>query len=83
MKEKKLTQKKWGEYCEELYGKKDVDDTRDSRHGSVINEKNMPDLLKKEIMEAINHFRVNKAPGTDEIPAELIKALDVDGMDSS
>jgi len=34
-----------------------------------------PDILRSEVEKAITHLKSNKAPGTDDIAAEMIKLL--------
>ncbi|CAF1998062.1 unnamed protein product [Rotaria magnacalcarata] len=63
--------KRWREYTEELY-KKDTQSI-DVNDGSTIELE--PDILESEIKWAFECIANNKAPGTDEIPAELFKIL--------
>ena len=39
-----------------------------------------PDILQSEIREAMNHLRTGKAPGIDNIPAELLKESGDEGV---
>ena len=59
--------KKWQEYTEELY-KKDLHNPDD--HDGVITDLE-PDILECEIKWALGSITMNKASGSDGIPAEL------------
>ena len=67
---------RWSQYCGELYNKK-ADTSEDSlieieqRIAPTDNEE--PLIIRSEIKETLNKLKSNKAPGTDNIPAELLK----------
>ena len=60
--------KKWQEYTEELY-KKDLHDQ--DNHDGVITHLE-PDILECEVKWTLESITMNKASGSDGIPAELI-----------
>ncbi|CAM4769584.1 unnamed protein product [Rotaria magnacalcarata] len=74
--EKEDIKKRWREYTEELY-KKDTQSI-DVNDGSTIELE--PDILESEIKWALECKANNKAPGIDEIPAELFKILGDDAV---
>ncbi|CAM4881326.1 unnamed protein product [Rotaria socialis] len=74
--EKEDIKKRWREYTEELY-KKDTQSI-DENDGSTIELE--PDILESEIKWALECIANNKAPGIDEIPAELFKILGDDAV---
>ena len=63
--------KRWQEYTEELY-KKDLHDL-DNYDGLVTLLE--PDILECEVKWALGSITMNKASGTDGIPAELFQIL--------
>ena len=68
--------KKWQEYTEELY-KKDLNDT--DNHDVVITRLK-PDILECEVKWALGSITMNKASGSDGIPAELFQILKDDAV---
>ena len=68
--------KRWEEYTEELY-KKDLHDL--DNHDAVITHLE-PDILKCEIKWALGSVSMNKASGSDVIPAELFQILNDDAV---
>ena len=64
------------EYIEELY-KKDLHDP--DNHKGVITHLE-PDFLECEVKWALGSITVNKAGGSDEIPAELFQILKDDAI---
>ena len=70
----------WGfsrqEYTEELY-KKDLHDL--DNHDGVITHLE-PDILEYEVKWALGGITINKARGTDGIPAKLFQILKEDAM---
>ena len=62
---------RWQEYTEELY-KKDLHDP--DNHNGVITHLE-PDILECEVKWALGSITMNKATGSDGIPAELFKIL--------
>ena len=63
--------KRWQEYTEELC-KKDPNDL--DNHNGVITHPE-PDILECEVKWVLGSIVVNKASGSDRIPAELFKIL--------
>ena len=63
--------KRWQEYTEELY-KKDLHDP-DNHDGMITHLE--PDILECEVKWALESITMNKASGSDEIPAELFQVL--------
>ena len=68
--------KRWQEYTEELY-KKDLHDP--DKHGDVITHLE-PDILECEVKWALGSITMNKASGSDRIPAELFQILKDDSV---
>jgi hypothetical protein len=72
---------RWKEYCEKLFASKEADevntdDEGDDEDGHMFE----PDILLSEVKEAMNHLRKGKAPGIDNIPAELLKESGEEGI---
>ena len=63
--------KRWQEYTEELY-KKDLNDS--DNHDSVITHLE-PGVLECEVKWALGSITMNKASGSDGMPAELFQIL--------
>ena len=63
--------KRWQEYTEELY-KKDLNDA-DNLDGVITHLE--PDILECEVKGALGSTTLNKASGSDAIPAELFQVL--------
>ena len=74
--EAKDIKKRWQEYTEELY-KKDLHDP-DNHNGVITDLK--PDILECEIKWALGSITMNKASGSDGIPAELFQILKDDAV---
>ena len=68
--------KRWQQYTEELY-KKDLHDPEN--HNGVISYLEM-DLLECEVKWALESITMNKASGSDGIPAELFQVLKDDAL---
>ena len=68
--------KRWQEYTEELY-KKDLNDP--DNHDCVITHLE-PDILDREVTWALGSITMNKASGSDGIPAELFQILKDDAV---
>ena len=68
--------KRWQEYTEELY-KKDLHNP--DIHSGVITHLE-PDILEREVKWALGSFTMNKASGSDGIPAELFQILKDDAV---
>ena len=64
--------KRWQEYTEELC-KKDLHDP--DNHDGVITHLE-PDILESEVKWALGSITMNKASGSDGIPAELFQVLE-------
>ena len=61
-------EKRWQEYTEELYKKRDLNDP-DNRDGVITHPE--PDILECEVKWASESIAMNKASGGDGIPVEL------------
>ena len=73
LREAKDTKKRWQEYTEELC-KKDIHDPYN--HEGVITHTHLePDILECEVKWALQSIPMNKASGSDGIPAELFQIL--------
>ena len=68
--------KRWQEYTEELY-KNDLSDS--DNHGDVITHLE-PDILECEVKRALGSITMNKASGSDGIPAEIFQVLKDDAV---
>ena len=68
--------KRWQEYTEELY-KKDIHDP--DNHDGMITHLD-PDILEREVKEALGSITVNKASGGNGIPVEPFKILKDDAL---
>ena len=68
--------KQWQEYTEELY-KKDLHDP-DNHDGMITHLE--PDILEYEVKWALESITMNKASGSDGIPAELFQILKDDAV---
>ena len=69
--------KRWQEYTEELYKKKDLHDP--CNHDGVFTHLE-PDILECEVMWALGSIARNKASGGDGIPVELFQILKDDAV---
>ena len=74
--EAKDIKKRWQEYTEELY-KKDLHDS--DNHDGMITDL-VPDILEREVKWASGSITVNKASGSDGIPAELFQIVKDDAV---
>ena len=63
--------KKWQEYTEELY-KKGLNDPND--HDGVVTHLQL-DILECEVRWVLGNITINKASGSDGIPAQLFRSL--------
>ena len=68
--------KRWQEYTEEQY-QKDLKDP--DNHDDVITHLE-PDILEWEVKWALGSITMNKATGSDQIPAELFQILKDDAV---
>ena len=66
--------KRWQEYTEELYKKKDLQDT-DNHERVIIHTHLEPDILECEVKWALGSITTNKASEGDGIPVELFQIL--------
>ncbi|GFO07245.1 endonuclease-reverse transcriptase [Plakobranchus ocellatus] len=73
--EKKGVLNRWSEYVEDLF--------KDDRCKKSKIEKNIegPTILKEDVEAAIKKMKNGKATGPDNIPIEMIKAIDNLGID--
>ena len=69
--------KRWQEYTEELYKKKDLHDLHN--HDGVITHLEL-DILECEVKWALESITMNKASGGDGIPVELFHILKDDAV---
>ena len=69
--------KRWQEYTEELYKKKDLHGL--DNHNGVITYLE-PDILECEVKWALGSITMNRASGGDGIPVELFKILKDDAV---
>ena len=67
---------RWKRYCEGLFASQEVD--MEVQEEIPCNEE--PDILLSEVNNAIRKLKNNKAPGSDEIPGELLKGTDEAGV---
>ena len=67
--------KKWQEYMEDLYEQKDLNDPDNQDSVTTHLE---PDNLEYEVECALGSITMNKASGSDGIPAELCQILKYD-----
>jgi len=68
---------RWRQYCDELYNHKantSDNSLKDIQQTISSEEEDEPPILRQEIEEAVRKLKCNKSPGTDNIPAELLKA---------
>ncbi|KAI5752456.1 hypothetical protein M8J77_017138 [Diaphorina citri] len=75
--DKQISQR-WKEYVEKLYCENDelIEIENEEEHLSELN-----DITKEEFNKALEDLKSKKAAGKDEIPAELLKALDEETKD--
>ena len=69
--------KRWQEYTEELYKKGHDPDSHD---GVITHTHVEPDILECEVKWALGNITMNKAGGSDGIPAELFQIPKVDAV---
>ena len=69
--------KRWQEYTEELYKKKNLHNP--DNHEGVITHLE-PDILQCEVKRALGSITINKASGGDGIPAGLFQILKDDAV---
>jgi len=66
---------RWKEYVEDLYTSEDRPQDLGESSTPENEEDSGPDILKEEVLAAIEEMRVNKSEGIDNIPAEILKSL--------
>ena len=66
---------RWKEYVEELYQSQDKPKDLDEGEYIGSGDDKGPEVLREEVLEAINDMKSNKAEGVDNIPAEILKNL--------
>ena len=71
------TKKRWQEYTEELFYKKDLHNP--DNHDGVITHLE-PDILELKVKCALGSITMNKASGGDEIPVEIFQILKDDAV---
>ena len=64
--------KRWQEYTEELF-KKDINDA--DNHSVITHTLLEPNILECEVKWALQSITVNKASGSDGIPAKIFQIL--------
>ncbi|XP_072020211.1 uncharacterized protein [Amphiura filiformis] len=69
---------RWQQYCQGLYASKDG---LGGETEPIEVDENEPDILRSEVVMAMKKMRTGKAPGYDDIPAELIKETGDEGVD--
>ncbi|XP_072025344.1 uncharacterized protein [Amphiura filiformis] len=69
---------RWQQYCQGLYASKDG--LGGATEPLEVDEVE-PDILRSEVVMAMKKMRTDKAPGYDDIPAELIKETGEEGVD--
>ena len=70
--EAKDIKKRWQQYTEELYKKKNLHDP-DNHNGVIIHLE--PDILECDVKWALGSITISKASEGDEIPVELFQIL--------
>ena len=75
---------RWGEYFENLLNVENCDGEDDSaseeEEEGMAYEGNENEITSMEVKEAVNKMKNGKAPGDDELPVEIFKALGNDGI---
>ena len=64
---------RWTEYCSDLYGSEGSGDPTVLHHPIPEEEAPLP-ILREEVAAAVRTLKLGKAPGVDNITAELLKA---------
>ncbi len=72
---------RWKEYCGKLYASKETEEEEEDVDVRLDDDHILePSILYSEVKNAVNHLRKGKAPGIDNIPAELIKESGEEGL---
>ena len=69
-----MIEERWSEYIKELY------DDENRPDNIEVNSEEGPTILASEIVYAMKNMKYGKAPGTDDIRIEHLKALDEEGI---
>ena len=67
---------RWKNYCKGLYACQEVTGIQ----ADVECNEEEPAILRSEVKNAIQKLKTNKAPGIDDIPGELFKNIDENGV---
>ncbi|KAI5718650.1 hypothetical protein M8J77_024598 [Diaphorina citri] len=70
--EEKEIARRWRKYIEQLYGDEEMCETAIEREEEVSRENKGESILYEEFEKALKEMKSRKAPGIDEIPAELL-----------
>ena len=70
---------RWKQYCQNLYASQEDDHTDESSHNDDVTSE--PEILRSEVEQAMKKLKSGKSPGADNIPAELLKQSDNEGID--
>lgn len=73
--EPELILKRWAQYCEKLYK-----DERPDRRTTSPEEDEIPEFNTHQIKLVLKRLNKKKAPGSDNIPAELLKLMEGAGL---
>ena len=74
--------KRWKEYVEDLYNKDRKPKNRSVEETSKNDDEEGPPILRKEVEWAIKALKAKKAAGIDEVPAEVLKIMEENGINS-
>ena len=74
--------KRWKEYVEDLYSKDGKPKNRSVEGTSKNDDEEGPPILRKEVEWAIKALKAKKAAGIDEVPAEVLKIMEENGINS-
>ena len=74
--------KRWKEYVGDLYNKDGKPKNRSVEETSKNDDEEGPSILRKEVEWAIKALKAKKATGIDEVPAEVLKIMEENGINS-
>ncbi|KAG8237372.1 hypothetical protein J437_LFUL017384 [Ladona fulva] len=75
--------RRWKEYIEELYDKKEITEGTETEDEEEVNECSMGyRILESEVRQDLKEMKRGKAPGVDELPVELMKNLNDKGVEN-